>query len=345
MYGWDRRLRYKVTRTRLTRHFHSSNTSHAILNHHVRVVVAIDPHDDWLPVLIVPPAHCGDLSVPWDPADVAGLVIAVSQTSISADPRTNGSTIRSAMHRASDRGARLIQFPEGALSGYAKEQIQSWQDVDWGVIGEEFDQIADLAAKLRLWVLLGSAHRLTAPHRPHNSLYVISDRGTVVDRYDKRMCSNTEITHFYSPGFDPTVFEIDGLRFGAAVCIEVNFPELFAEYELLDVDCVLLSAYPIDSVFANTARSHAAINSYWIGLSAPAQTAELVPAALIGPDGITIAQVPPGEDLVTAEIDQSNPSFHVALELARPWRARARAGHIYNSRRVHDLRSTDRTCR
>lgn len=242
-------------------------------------------------------------------AAMAPLMIAVAQTSISADPRANGSVVRSAMRRAADQGARLIQFPEGALSGYANAQIQSWEDVDWAVIAEEVDRVVELAGELRLWVVLGCAHRLTGPNRPHNSMYVVSDRGTVVDRYDKRMCSNTEITRFYSPGFDPVVFQVDGLKFGSAVCIEVNFPELFAEYERLGVDCVLLSAYPIDEVLAVKARAHAAINNYWIALSAPAQTADLFRSGLIGPDGVTIAQVQPGGDLVTAEIDRSPRSF------------------------------------
>lgn len=56
---------------------------------------------------------------------VARLMVAVAQSSITADPRANGSGIRSAMRRAAAHGARLIQFPEGALSGYAKEQIRT----------------------------------------------------------------------------------------------------------------------------------------------------------------------------------------------------------------------------
>ena len=201
---------------------------------------------------------------------VSAFLIAIAQTPIADDPQANGWTVRSAMRRAAAQGVRLVQFPEGALSGYAKEQIRSWQDVNWDAIGTEIDQVADLARELGLWVLLGSAYPLTPPTRPHNSIYVISDRGSIVDRYDKRICSNAEITTFYSPGFDPVVFEVDGLRFGCAVCIEVNFPELFAEYQRLGVDCVLLSAYPVDSIFAVKARAHAAINNYWVGLSAPA---------------------------------------------------------------------------
>ncbi|MFB7512946.1 hypothetical protein [Streptomyces sp. NPDC056144] len=36
--------------------------------------------------------------------------------------------------------------------------------------------------------------------------------------------------------------DVDSIRFGFALCIEANFPELCAEYERLDVGCVLLSA-------------------------------------------------------------------------------------------------------
>ena len=273
------------------------------------------------------------------------IVIAITQTHITANPAENGSTIRAAMRRAAGSGARLIQFPEGALSGYAKEQISSWDVVDWDDVGAEVDKIATLARELGIWVLLGSAHPLTAPNRPHNSMYVISDDGAIVDRYDKRICSQTEITQFFTPGFDPVVFDIDGVRFGCAVCIEVNFPELFAEYERLGVQCVLLSAYPVDSIFAIKAAAHAAINNYWVGLSAPQQTQRLFAAALLGPNGDTLAQVELGADLVVARIDPEDPAFHVALHLARPWRAQARNGDSSERHRVADQRSIVRSAR
>lgn len=249
------------------------------------------------------------------------------------------------MRRAAAQGAGVVQFPEGALSGYAKEQIGSWDDVDWELIGGEIDRVLSLARELGIWVLLGSAHRLNDPHRPHNSMYVISDNGTIVDRYDKRICSNTEINDFYSPGFDAAVFEVDGVRFGVAVCLEVNFPELFAEYERAQVDGVLLSAYPVDSMFATKARAHAAINNYWIGLSAPAQARHLCESGLIGPDGRSVSRVLPQEDFVVSDIDTNDPAFDVSLNLARPWRAQARLGDIYRRRRVDDPRSHTRTGR
>ena len=101
-----------------------------------------------------------------------------------------------------------------------------------------------LAAELEIWVALGSAHPLTQPRLPHNSVYVISDAGQLVNRYDKRRLSHTEVTRFYTAGSEPVVFDVDGYRFGIAVCVEINFPELFIEYGALGVDCLLFSSYP-----------------------------------------------------------------------------------------------------
>ena len=75
-------------------------------------------------------------------------------------------------------------------------------------------------------------------------MYVISDPGHVVNRYDKRFCSATEVNSYYTPGAEPTVFDIDGYRFGIAVCVEIKFPHLFPEYSDLGVDCLLLPTYP-----------------------------------------------------------------------------------------------------
>jgi predicted amidohydrolase len=272
------------------------------------------------------------------------LRIATTQPTASADTRDNGHQARELMRQAAAAHVRLIQFPEGFLSGYAKEQIADWDDVDWAAVRDELTKVAELAAELEMWVVLGSAHPLTPPHRPHNSLYVISDQGQVVARYDKRFCSNTEITRFYSPGFEPVVFDVDGYRFGCAICIEINFPQLFAEYERLGVDCLLLSAWPVDSIFFRKAQAHAAINNYWLSLSVPEQSAGLMRSAIIGPDGSHLTSVDAPADVAVVTLNRDAPEFHIALDLARPWRAAANEGDIYRSRRVDDLRSTDQTC-
>ncbi|TDD11991.1 carbon-nitrogen hydrolase family protein [Kribbella turkmenica] len=274
---------------------------------------------------------------------MTGMRIAIAQPRISADARVNGKTVRSLMRKAAAGRARVVQFPEGTLTGYPKEQIADWADVDWDVVRSELERIMALAKELRLWVVLGSAHPLTPPHRPHNSLYVISDAGELVDRYDKRFLSNTEVNHFYTPGFEPVVFDVDGYRFGCAICVEINFPHLFSQYERLGVECLLLSAYPVDAVFEVKARAYAAINCYWVAMSLPAQTVDLVPSGLIAPDGTYASQLAGKSELAITTIDREEPALEVPLTRARPWRATALKGTIYRNRAVTDPRSTNRT--
>ena len=247
------------------------------------------------------------------------------------------------LREAAAAGARLAHFPEGFLSGYAVEDVASWEGVDWALVRSELEDVAALAGELGIWVVLGSAHPLTEPHWPHNSLYVVSDEGRLVERYDKRKCSHTEVTRFYTPGFEPVVFDVEGFRFGMAICIEINFPEVFAEYDRLGVDCLLLSAYPVDSIFATKARAYAAIHNYWLSLSVPAQAAHLFRSGLIGPHGDVLVDVGGESGLVVGTLDRGDPALRGALDVARPWRATARAGDIYAERRVIDERSRVRT--
>lgn len=274
------------------------------------------------------------------------LRLAIAQMQMSADVRANGRLFRLLMDEAAEAGARLIQFPEGALTGYAKEQIRDWTQVDWTSVDEEHRLIADRAAELGIWVVFGSTHRLSEGNRPHNSLYVIADDGTLVTRYDKRFCSHTEVSQYYTPGVAPRTFTVDGFTFGMAICIEINFPEVFAEYERLGVDCVLLSAYPVDSIIEVKARAHAAINNYWVSMATPAQTSDLLDSELIGPDGSVLgsagvsARNPADQNrLIIGDLDRSDPAFAMALTKSRPWRESARLGEIYRERLVDDPRS------
>ncbi|WP_036255265.1 carbon-nitrogen hydrolase family protein [Methylocapsa acidiphila] len=271
--------------------------------------------------------------------------IATAQSRITPDVRENGRQVRDLMSAAKAAGSRLVHFSEGALSGYVKSQINDWTEVDWGALREELDAVSNHAARLGLWTVLGSNHRLAPPDRPHNSLYVISDEGALVGRYDKRLCSHAELSDWYTPGVEAFVFDVDGVRFGAALCIEVQFPELFIDYGRRNVDCMLFSAYSNDPIFGLLARAHAATNNFWLSVSIPALSDNRLSAGLIGPDGYLLAQAETNgvELLVHGEIDKESPQFDIAINKARPWRAAVRYGAIYAPRRVTDGRIDDRT--
>lgn len=273
--------------------------------------------------------------------------LATAQSPIVNDVRENGTAIRALMRQAAAAGARLVHFPEGAASGYPSGDLRpamlGWA-VDWAALREELEATAALSGELGIWTVVGANHPLTPPNRPHNSLYVISDRGEIAARYDKRLLSFTEVTDWYAPGTAPLTFAVDGFRFGCALCIEIQFQEVFLEYGALGVDVLLLSSFSRDPMFAVQAQGHAACNTYWISFSVPAQCSDAAPSGLIGPGGQWIARCPddrtPG--LTVNDLDRAAPDLDMPLHKARPWRARARSGELHNPARVSDPRSDDR---
>lgn len=297
------------------------------------------------------------------PSVARTLRLAVAQSTVPEDPtdrgalRAAGQEIRALMVEAAEAGARLVQFPEGAVTypskhvmaaGPAGELVPAdWSRAAWDVLREEAESITVLAGRLGLWTVFGSIHPLTPPNRPHNSLYIVSDRGQLVARYDKRFLSHTEVSYLYSPGHQPLVVEVDGIRFGFALCIEANFPEVFAEYERLDVNCVLLSVMVDDAPRARVAQAYGTLYNYWVGYSIPSQFSATVPSGIVAPGGRWLARCPanghPALAIADIDLDSADPDIDVALRYARPWRRRAQEG-LYEDRLVDgDPRSDIRT--
>lgn len=276
------------------------------------------------------------------------MKIAAAQTVVSSDITANGNAIRQVLLDAAEEGARLVTFCEGALSGYSKAQIANpdgWLSFDWNTHEAELRSIAALCAKLGIFAVVGGAHKLSQSDRPHNSLYVLSDEGCLLTRYDKRFLSNSEINDWYTPGTESIVFEIEGYRFGCAICIESQFPEVFSDYERLGVDAVLFSSYGIPEHFQIALRAHAGLNCLWISAATPAQKAPKGPAGIIGPDGKWCAICPASSTsgYSVSILDRDNPEYDIALHKARPWRSNARRGEIYREKMVIDHRSQSRS--
>jgi predicted amidohydrolase len=275
------------------------------------------------------------------------MKLAMAQTVISTDISANGAAIRAMIAKAAAQGARLVGFCEGALSGYSKFQMASpaeWPHFDWAAQEAELRAIAALCRALRIFAAVGGAHRLPTGHPPHNSLYILSDSGSLLTRYDKRFLSNSELGGWYTPGTAPIIVEVDGFRLGCVICIESQFPEVFSDYERMGVDGVIFSSYGLPSYFQIALRAHAELNCLWIGAATPVQKAAKGPAGIIGPDGEWMVQCAqkPEPDLAVASLDRNDPAYEIPLQKARPWRAKARQGDIYREKLVDDPRSHNR---
>lgn len=135
---------------------------------------------------------------------VKRLRLAVAQTIVREDPRSESELrdsareIRRLMREAHAAGARLVHFPEGAtcfphkrimsVDGPERVGPADWGRVRWDVLRSELTATAGLAGALGLWTVLGSAHQLTPPNRPHNSRQNSTDDQPVVQATAHRRC-------------------------------------------------------------------------------------------------------------------------------------------------------------
>jgi predicted amidohydrolase len=266
------------------------------------------------------------------------LTVAVAQVPLALDPgdvtqiEASGAAVRALMRQARTLGAGLVHFPEGALTSPHKRVMSStgpddigpagWDRADWAALAQQLEQATVLAGELGIWAVVGGIDRPGGDGRPVNCLFVISDRGQLIGRYDERMLSRTKATFMYAPGTAPLVFTARGLRFGCALGMETHYAELFSAYEELGVDGVLFSTHghpETPGVFAVEAAGHAAANSFWVSYAGPAQDGH-PPAGLLTPEGSWAARcTTSGTELAVADVvaDPVSP--------AREWRRAARA--------------------
>ncbi|OBB55313.1 hypothetical protein A6B34_08350 [Mycolicibacterium monacense] len=237
------------------------------------------------------------------------------------------------MDEAHEQGAVLIHFGEGTLCAPGKRIMSSdpdrltdadWSRFDWVAQRRELELIVKHAANLGLWTVVGAVHQLSAPRRPHNSLYVIDRHGQIVTRYDERMLSFTKASYMYTPGSGPVTFDINGVRFGCALGMESVYPEVFMAYEKTDVDCVLFSSHGPNASFSVQVQGHASTSSFWVSYATTCSTEERDAAGVAGRDGYWLARCTGDQPAIAlAEINGDEQNF------ARPWRRKARGDSLW----------------
>ncbi|MBL9216830.1 MAG: carbon-nitrogen hydrolase family protein [Opitutaceae bacterium] len=286
------------------------------------------------------------------------LVLATCQFPVDRDPAVNRRHIAAQLREARRRGAHLAHFPECALSGYAGVEFPSFAGYPWPVLAEQLRAVRELARRLRIWVVLGSSHRLTGRHRPHNCLYVIDARGRIVDRYDKRFCTGRpgrargDLRHF-TPGDHFVTFRVRGFRCGVLICHDFRYPELYRAYRRLGVDLLLHSFHNGHSTAARyrtkgrilgvivpaTVQAAAASNHCWISATNTTRRISCWPAFVARPDGLVAGRL--RRHRASVLVTRLDPVVRYD-DASAAWRDRALRGVLHSGRLVRDPRSRAR---
>lgn len=155
--------------------------------------------------------------------------IAVGQMDSGHDVDANLCSIEALAARASRDGARLLVLPEYAT--YEKKAVDaSFVEAAEALDGPVCTELGRIAAAHSVALVAGVIETGTQPDRAFNTLVAFTDTGELLASYRKIHLfdaqGHAESDHIQpGPTPGPTVFELDGLRFGLQTCYDLRFPE------------------------------------------------------------------------------------------------------------------------
>lgn len=220
------------------------------------------------------------------------FMVATCQFPVTGDIDQNASYIKKFINQAADNHADIVHFSEAALSGYPPGDIPSFDNYDWATLRQVTYEIMALAKERDVWVILGSAHYLSENDKPLNSLYIISNQGEIMGRYDKSMLTEGD-ANYYSAGDHIEVVEIKGYTTGFLICYDSCYPEMYNLYRHQGVQLMFHSFYNahhegrtiLDEIIPAEIRVRASDNAMWVIANNSTGHYSSWPACIARPDG------------------------------------------------------------
>jgi predicted amidohydrolase len=150
------------------------------------------------------------------------MIIALASPRIACSIEDGLDKIKQSLSEASARGAQIVCFPEAYLPGLRGQDFEVWP-FDQAQQERALQAVAQSARTYAVATILGM-ERLTDAGREIVAV-VIDAQGQIQGYQTKNQLDPTE-DRFYVPGHTRQLFEIDGVKFGVAICHEGwRYPE------------------------------------------------------------------------------------------------------------------------
>lgn len=165
---------------------------------------------------------------------IAGIQMDV----VFAEPATNLRNIAASIERAADHGARLVVFPECALTGYCFSSLEEAKPFAEPLPGPSTMQLAEVCGRVQTHCVVGLLE--AAGDSVFNACVLIGPEG-IIGTYRKIHLPYLGVDRFVTPGDRPfQVHEVDGVRIGMNICYDCSFPESSRVMMLDGADLIVL---------------------------------------------------------------------------------------------------------
>jgi predicted amidohydrolase len=261
------------------------------------------------------------------------LRVASVQMEVSSQIETNLERILRGIDEAREKGARVVLFPETALSGFDRETVKN---LDWDLLGDAMEKISQAAASNGLYVIYGTASK-SGKDRPFNSAIVNGPDGKEVFRYHKMVPES-----WFEPGDHLALFQIDGVTSTLIICHDNRFPELVRIPAIAGAKICFYISYEVNSLEKSLHKmegyraqliARAAENGIFLaqsnGIRRPSgpddQGTVLGYSRIIHPNGEVLVEAPALEDttivkdLDLSEAGRSNATASQGIALLSDW--------------------------
>src|SRR5262249_15834932 len=154
--------------------------------------------------------------------------------------RHNLAEIRGRLREAAGQGARLIVFPECALTGYCFDSKEEAWPLGEQIPGPATEALATDCRRLSVWTAIGMLEVRPSDGALFNAVALVGPAG-VAGVYRKIHLPFLGVDRFTTPGDWPfAVHDLGGLRLGMTICYDGSFPEASRCLMLLGADLVIL---------------------------------------------------------------------------------------------------------
>ena len=165
-------------------------------------------------------------------------IAAVQMDVTIGQPAANLTAMLSKLREAAAAGAKLICFPECALTGYCFESVVEAMPFAQSLPGPATEQFTNVCRELNVFAVFGLLER--DGERLFNAAALVGPNG-LIGSYRKVHLPYLGIDMKTTPGDRPfAVFEVGGVKVGMLICYDAAFPEATRSLALLGADLVVL---------------------------------------------------------------------------------------------------------